>query len=142
MLPSFLTVITSAYSGAYVNRQNIIESICGKELVTLSEALLRAGSNVFDKGFTYSRDYEVSMNSFETVFPYMKDFKSFKTTFSTLMIIFIVLLAILSFFCFFKYFCSGRQRIVIQPIQDQENREASQNLINDSKNELKTVPEN
>ena len=83
--------------------------------------------------FTYSRDYEVSMDSFETVFPYMKDFKSFKTTFSTLMIIFIVLLAILSFFCFFKYFCSGRQRIVIQPIQDQEKHEASQNLINDSR---------
>lgn len=57
LLPSFLTVITSAYSGAYVNRQNIIESICGKELVTLSEALLRVGANVFDKGFTYSRDY-------------------------------------------------------------------------------------
>jgi len=57
LLPSFLTVITSAYSGAYVNRQNIIESICGKELVTLSEALLRVGANVFDKGFVYSRDY-------------------------------------------------------------------------------------
>ena len=53
LLPAFLTIITNAYSGTYVNRQNMIENICGREVVTLSTQLIRTGSEIFDKGFKY-----------------------------------------------------------------------------------------
>lgn len=54
LLPNFLTIITNAYSGSYINRQKMIENICGKDMVDLSTTLLRVGADVYDKGFTYT----------------------------------------------------------------------------------------
>lgn len=56
LMPSFLITLTNAYSGAYINRQNIIENMCGRNMVTLSETLLRVSAEVYDKGFYYSKD--------------------------------------------------------------------------------------
>lgn len=56
LMPSFLITLTNAYSGAYINRQNIIENMCGRNMVTLSETLLRVSAEVYDKGFTYATD--------------------------------------------------------------------------------------
>lgn len=53
LLPSFLIMITDAYSGSYINNMKRIENICGKDLVTLSTTILRIGSDTFDKGFKY-----------------------------------------------------------------------------------------
>lgn len=53
LLPVFMTIITNAYSGSYVNRQNMIENICGREIVTLTTTLLRVGAEIYDKGFHY-----------------------------------------------------------------------------------------
>ena len=54
LFPSFLIMITNAYCGAYVNSQNKIETICGRDLVTLSTTLLRIAADVFDKGYNYT----------------------------------------------------------------------------------------
>lgn len=56
LMPVFLMTLTNAYSGAYINRQNIIENMCGRNMVTLSETLLRVCAEVYDKGFYYSKD--------------------------------------------------------------------------------------
>lgn len=53
LLPSFLIMITDAYSGSYINNMKRIETICGKDLVTLSTTIIRIGSEVVDKGFKY-----------------------------------------------------------------------------------------
>jgi len=55
LMPAFLTTLTNAYSGAYINRQNMIENMCGRSMVTLSETLLRVGAEVYDKGFVYDK---------------------------------------------------------------------------------------
>ena len=54
LLPAFLTVLSNAYSGSYINRQNIIENYCGKEMVNSVNSLLRVAAEVFNKGYTYA----------------------------------------------------------------------------------------
>lgn len=39
-LPAFLTMITDAYCGAFINNQKTIEKICGKNMVMLSKDLI------------------------------------------------------------------------------------------------------
>ena len=53
LLPSFLQMITDAYSGSYINNMKRIETICGKDLVSLSTLIIRIGSDIVDKGFKY-----------------------------------------------------------------------------------------
>ena len=53
LLPAFLTTITNAYSGSFINSQKTIEKICGKEMVTLSTELLRMGAELYSTGFSY-----------------------------------------------------------------------------------------
>lgn len=53
LLPSFLTIIANAYSGAYVNNQKTIELICSREMVDLTTTILRIGADNYDKGFRY-----------------------------------------------------------------------------------------
>lgn len=40
ILPSFLTMITDAYSGVYLNNQKSIEKILAKDLVELGKMLI------------------------------------------------------------------------------------------------------
>lgn len=53
VLPSFLTIITNAYSGSFINSQKTIEKFCGREMVTLSTEILRLGAELYSNGFTY-----------------------------------------------------------------------------------------
>lgn len=53
LLPSFLNMITNAYSGSYINNQKKIETSCGRDMVTLTTSLLQVGSDMYDKGFNY-----------------------------------------------------------------------------------------
>lgn len=53
LLPAFLSIITNAYSGSYINQQRTIENICGRELVTTTNEILRIGAGMFDDGFNY-----------------------------------------------------------------------------------------
>lgn len=55
LYPAFLSTLINAYSGAYINRQNIIENICGRDMVTLCENVLRVGASVYTEGFKYER---------------------------------------------------------------------------------------
>lgn len=43
---SFSTMITDAYTGAYLNNQKQIEKICGRDMVDYTNALLRVGSEL------------------------------------------------------------------------------------------------
>jgi len=58
LLPVFLSIITNAYSGAYINQQKTIETMCGRDLVTLTTELLRIGADLFDNGFNYNNKGE------------------------------------------------------------------------------------
>lgn len=53
LLPSFLTMITNAYSGSYINNQKKIETSCGRDMVNLTTSLLQVGADMYDKGFRY-----------------------------------------------------------------------------------------
>ena len=55
LFPMFLIMMTNTYSGAYVNGsgQKTIENYCSREMVTLATTLLRAGADLYDKGFHY-----------------------------------------------------------------------------------------
>ena len=55
LMPLFLITITNAFSGSYINRQNTIENMCGRSMVTLSETLIRVGAETYDKGFVYDK---------------------------------------------------------------------------------------
>lgn len=56
LLPAFLSVISNAYSGVYINNQKTIENTCGREMVNLTSTILRVGSELFDKGFSYNHN--------------------------------------------------------------------------------------
>lgn len=56
LLPAFLSIITNAYSGSYINNQRTIENMCGRDMVTLSTELLRIGADLFDNGFNYNKE--------------------------------------------------------------------------------------
>lgn len=56
LLPAFLSVITNAYSGSYINQQKTIENMCGRDMVTLSTELLRIGADLFENGFNYNKE--------------------------------------------------------------------------------------
>lgn len=51
----FLTILTSAYCGAYVNNQKTIETFCGREMVDISTTIIRMGDEVFTEGFHYKK---------------------------------------------------------------------------------------
>lgn len=53
ILPSFLTIITNAYSGSFINSQKTIEKFCGKNMVVLSTEILKLGAELYSNGFTY-----------------------------------------------------------------------------------------
>lgn len=61
LLPSFLTIITNAYSGSFINSQKTIEKFCGRDMVTLSTEILKLGAELYSTGFKYesveNRDY-------------------------------------------------------------------------------------
>ena len=48
LLPAFLTMITSVYSGSYLNNQKSIELRCGRELVNVSNEILRVGAAIYE----------------------------------------------------------------------------------------------
>ena len=53
LLPSFLCIIVNAYTGAYVNHQKKIETVCGKDMIAIATTILQIGGSMFDKGFFY-----------------------------------------------------------------------------------------
>ena len=53
LLPSFLGIMVNAYTGAYVNHQKKIETVCGKDMIAIATTILQIGSSMFDKGFFY-----------------------------------------------------------------------------------------
>lgn len=59
LLPSFLCMITNAYSGSYINNQKKIETSCGRDIVTLSTTMLQVGADVYNRGFRYESSVEV-----------------------------------------------------------------------------------
>ena len=63
ILPSFISIITNAYSGSFINSQKTIEKFCGREMINLSTEILRLGAEIYSNGFTYEsnakrEDYE------------------------------------------------------------------------------------
>lgn len=56
LYPAFLTILTNAYCGAYVNNQKTIEKFCGRDMVTVSTTLIRMGADVFNEGAHYVRN--------------------------------------------------------------------------------------
>lgn len=54
LYPSFLTMITNAYCGAYVNNQKTIEKYCGKDMVTISTSIIRMGADIYTEGAHYA----------------------------------------------------------------------------------------
>ena len=76
--------------------------------------------------FTYNRNYEVNINSFNSIFE-EKEEKKLGSTFIISGVILIVLLALISCFFFYKYFTYRRKRISLN------NEEQSQELINDTR---------
>ena len=53
LLPSFISIITNAYSGSFINSQKTIEKFCGREMINLSTEVLRLGAEIYSNGFTY-----------------------------------------------------------------------------------------
>ena len=53
LLPSFISTITNAYSGSFINSQKTIEKFCGREMINLSTEILRLGAEIYSTGFTY-----------------------------------------------------------------------------------------
>ena len=76
--------------------------------------------------FTYNRNYEVNINSFNSIFE-EKEEKKLGSTFIISGVILIVLLALISCFFFYKYFTYSRKRISLN------NEDQSQALINDTR---------
>lgn len=56
LYPAFLTMLTNAYCGAYVNNQKTIEKYCGRDMVTISTTIIRAGADVYSEGAHYQRN--------------------------------------------------------------------------------------
>lgn len=46
LYPAFSSMITNAYSGAYLNNQKLIEKLCGRDMVDYTTALLRIGDEL------------------------------------------------------------------------------------------------
>ena len=60
LYPVFLNTIIYAYSGTYMNNMKRIESVLGRDLVDLTTAVLKVGTDMFSAGFTYEsgvKDY-------------------------------------------------------------------------------------
>lgn len=55
LYPSFLTMLTNAYCGTYVNNQKTIEKYCGRDMVTVSTTIIRMGADIFSEGAHYVR---------------------------------------------------------------------------------------
>lgn len=53
LMPSFISIITNAYSGSFINSQKTIEKFCGRDMIALSTEILRLGAEVYNTGFTY-----------------------------------------------------------------------------------------
>ena len=78
--------------------------------------------------FIYNREYSVEINSFNDVFPSLKNYYSFKKTLLIVGIIIAVILCICSCFCIYKYWKNRRGRISL-PSEGPDT-----NLINTSSN--------
>lgn len=52
LLPAFLTILSNAYTGAYLNNQKLIENMCSRDMVDVCTTLLRVGSSCFE-GYKY-----------------------------------------------------------------------------------------
>ena len=59
LLPSFLSVITNADSGTFINQQKTILKLCGKDIVTATNEIIKLG-NEFYSGFNYN-SYEIKL---------------------------------------------------------------------------------
>ena len=55
LLPSFLSILTNADSGTFINQQKTILKLCGRDIVTVSNEITKLG-NDFYSGFSYSND--------------------------------------------------------------------------------------
>lgn len=64
LFPMLMVLITNAYSGSYINRQNMIENVCGREIVSLTTSLIKVGSEIYDKGFTFDANTRRDLNSY------------------------------------------------------------------------------
>lgn len=53
LLPSFLSILTNADSGTFINQQKTILKLCGKEVVTATNEIIKLG-NEFYSGFNYN----------------------------------------------------------------------------------------
>ena len=85
-------------------------------------------NNKFYPIFTYSREYEVNIDSFNEAFPSINSAKDFKKYFLIFGIIFLVGFACACGFCFYKYLYHKRGRVSITPVFPE-----TENLINDSR---------
>lgn len=61
LYPVFLNTVIYAYSGTYINNMKRIESVLGRDLVDLTNSVLKIGNDMFAMGFRYessvSREY-------------------------------------------------------------------------------------
>ena len=61
LYPVFLNTVIYAYSGTYMNNMKRIESVLGRDLVDLTNSVLKIGNDMFAMGFRYessvSRDF-------------------------------------------------------------------------------------
>ena len=53
LYPVFLNTVIYAYSGTYMNNMKRIESVLGRDLVDLTNAVLKVGNDMFSVGFRY-----------------------------------------------------------------------------------------
>lgn len=53
LYPIFLSTMMYAYAGTYINNWKRIETVCGKDMVDIAVNVLKIGSDIYNRGFTY-----------------------------------------------------------------------------------------
>lgn len=56
LMPSFVSIITNADGGSFINNQKTILKLCGRDVVTLSNQIYKLGNEFYTTGFSYSSD--------------------------------------------------------------------------------------
>ena len=79
--------------------------------------------------FIYNRNYKVNIDSFNSVFNEINDYKSFRKVFIIVFLVLILLFLILACFCFYKCYFYRRSRTIILG----DPNEPTGNLINESR---------
>ena len=83
--------------------------------------------------FIYNRNYKVDIDSFNSVFNEINDYKSTRKIFIIVFVVLIILFCLLACFCFYKCYFYRRSRTIILGGEN----DPSGNLINDSREATK-----